>query len=151
MISLVHKIKEQENRISTPLMLYSVLFWGNKTQVFYCWETTTEKQKKFFTDIKVASYRHPHSLLYLPSFIFTGGQQRLAVWDSNRSSTRPYVPTAPRWPPCAAVMSGVLPAWSAAFTCALWLSSSCRHSTWSPKAAAWRGVLRGHQRQHSCC
>lgn len=49
-------------------MLYSVLLWGNKTQVFYCWETTTEKQKKFFTDIKVASYRHPHSLLYLSSF-----------------------------------------------------------------------------------
>lgn len=51
------------------------------------------------------------------------------------------LPTALVWPFSAAIMRGVLPPASTQFTCALWPSRSCRHSTWSVNAAAWRGVL----------
>lgn len=50
-------------------------------------------------------------------------------------------PTALVWPFSAAIMRGVLPTASTQFTCALLPSRSCRHSTWSVNAAAWRGVL----------
>lgn len=58
-----------------------------------------------------------------------------------------YLPTAPMCPFSAAIISGVFPELSAAFTCALWLKRSCKHSTWSAKAAAWSGVLRGNKVQ----
>lgn len=58
------------------------------------------------------------------------------------TKTNGYLPTAPAWPFSAAIISGVFPELSAAFTCALWLKRSCRHSTWSAKAAAWSGVLK---------
>jgi len=61
-----------------------------------------------------------------------------------------HLPTALTWPFWAAIMRAVFPAWSTAFTWALWLRRSWRHSTWSAKAAAWRGVLWAKSHSHRC-
>lgn len=58
------------------------------------------------------------------------------------------LPTVFVCPFSAAIIKGVFPEESTAFTWALWLSRSCRHSTWSVKAAAWRGVLQQIKRQY---
>lgn len=61
-----------------------------------------------------------------------------------------YWPTALVCPFRAAIISGVLCMWvSTTFAWAPWLRRRETHSTWSEKAAAWRGVL--HQHQHSYC
>lgn len=108
-----------------------------------CWETMTEKETKI-KDVKGASYRHAQNLFVFLCFpwktwaLFWYQQLQL-----HSKVARIYSPTAPMWPFWAAIMRGVFPAWSAAFTWALWLRRSWRHSTWSAKAAAWRGVLWG--------
>lgn len=129
-------------------MLFTMHFGGNKTQVCYCKESQRllrnddwEEKKK---DVKVASYRHAQNLFVFLSF---PRKTRSLIWDQqlqlHSKVARIYSPTAPMWPFWAAIMRGVFPAWSAAFTWALWLRRSWRHSTWSAKAAAWRGVLWG--------
>lgn len=57
------------------------------------------------------------------------------------------LPTVFVCPFSAAIIKGVFPEESTAFTWALWPSRSCRHSTWSVKAAACRGVLQQIKRQ----
>lgn len=58
------------------------------------------------------------------------------------------LPTVFVCPFSAAIIKGVFPEESTAFTWALWPSRSCRHSTWSVKAAACRGVLQQIKRQY---
>lgn len=136
---LLLKIKEvKENRITTAL----VLLGGRKTQNCYCTCSPRLQSSSIFNSWKSISRRRTlcTQSIFLAGFCQDARAPLRGEVQEQRAAVT-HSPTAPRCPPCAAIMSGVLPARSAAFTRALWLSSSCRHSTRSAKAAACRGVL----------
>lgn len=137
---------KQENRITTALLLFTVCPREEVRLklVIANVKDCREEAAVFFNGWKSMFVQQDTiHIMYFPCSVLPGRQ-----WLPCGAGL--HSPTAPTCPPCAAIMSGVLPAPSAAFTCALWLSSSCRHSTWSAKAAACRGVL-GEQHPHSWC
>lgn len=140
-------------------MLFTVCSWEEvrlKFVIANLHQDCREEEVSFLNGWKaILLQKDTFPIIYFSSWVSPGrqGSPCRAELQEQRAAGRQgcalHSPTAPRCPPCAAIISGVLPARSAAFTRALWLSSSCRHSTWSAKAAACRGVLGSDT--HTAC